>query len=934
MTRRLIVVCPSPDGMAPELLAAVCDVLLGLSDVFGDVRFAIHRAAVVPGDFEYPVHKILADSDTFRARWAERADTLPLMDPLNPLAERLGFLATALRLGSDDAFWLPDANVDDLEMVYEFLIERRGSQTPLICAHCQRLDHPKRAAQAAVLPIRVRRLGQRLAALDLIGTRLVVSAEQGVLARFLSRQGLPANHAPLLSQAPATADRPQSGRLSVMVASDDASVGALDAIDRALSGAAARGTMVDVCFVRPQLPPEGSDWAARARQIPQLSVRTLGADSSDEDEPDLVIADPDLLPALLCHGEALSFAADLTWRDGAPLADQIRFDTADAAPAASATPSQMLRLVQSARLPAPRAPVVLHIAPAWSGAGSSHVFEAQLRYLEERGFAIFCVHIDTDDAFASDRGAPQRLVKRLPGDHAVARWWMARPPQLVAAELDEDLHRPYEAGLFSLEGEARVSREADIPTSLRDAIAARPPAFVLLNYAHHTPFMRRLGLDGVPVILETHDVRTVQHGIYDERALDPTDEDLEYTLFARSDTTVFINAAEEKELELRVPGHRAASIFPFMDEPADEDTEPTATPVSWLLSAADAPVPLPSDVLEDLLPSSGSPPPVALFVGTNHKANINSLRWYLEEVVTPYLAETTVVTIVVGNISESFKGVDLPNVYFIGRSLALDPWYDRADVILLPIRQGTGLPIKTLDAIRKRRPFVACRGAIQAIPGMVEQFGAFDTPEAFAQQVERLATDPSARDSALMELDRFVEERGKWEHYVSSWDAVLARHQIAPDHGLGEKINSFGRMAPRPSPAFAERGHCALTAGHGLGALSNIVFNEETGVFQQQGEYGRLTVRVDGEGCAILSMRLKATGDAVTLAVTRDGAPAGRLGLSAHGENYVIPFAAGRGHRHHTLEFTVMRSSHDTRPEKGAPRFFIADLSYRMEALS
>lgn len=128
-----------------------------------------------------------------------------------------------------------------------------------------------------------------------------------------------------------------------------------------------------------------------------------------------------------------------------------------------------------------------------------------------------------------------------------------------------------------------------------------------------------------------------------------------------------------------------------------------------------------------------------LFVGHDNPYNIEGVEWFLEHVY-PLLSPNISVRIV-GKVSALTKR-NIPNVSFAGFVDNLEDEYDAAKITICPLKRGTGMKIKVLEAMAHRLPsVVTTRGA----DGFMDktEFGSFvtDDPIEFAKYVHLLLND-------------------------------------------------------------------------------------------------------------------------------------------------------------------------------------------------
>jgi glycosyltransferase involved in cell wall biosynthesis len=161
----------------------------------------------------------------------------------------------------------------------------------------------------------------------------------------------------------------------------------------------------------------------------------------------------------------------------------------------------------------------------------------------------------------------------------------------------------------------------------------------------------------------------------------------------------------------------------------------------------------------------GKGPHRLLFVGSANHINIDGLNWFLGTVF-PQLRKKipTIELDVVGSCAAkipSSAGVNL-----VGPVTELARYYNRANVVINPLRFGTGLKIKTIEALAHGKPLVTTS---TGSAGLEDENGksllVANTPEDFSGKVLQLLSS-----SALCH-----EISGKAHQYVQSYNKnVLA----------------------------------------------------------------------------------------------------------------------------------------------------------------
>jgi succinoglycan biosynthesis protein ExoO len=150
------------------------------------------------------------------------------------------------------------------------------------------------------------------------------------------------------------------------------------------------------------------------------------------------------------------------------------------------------------------------------------------------------------------------------------------------------------------------------------------------------------------------------------------------------------------------------------------------------------------------VPAVSAPQPgtalVSLFVGSNTGPNIDGLCWFLDEVwpkvraVLP-AAELMVAGGVVNGVSQRPDGVR-----FLGHVPDLAPVYRDAAVVVSPLRHGSGLKIKFVEALAHGKATVVTGVTLQGVDEIAGKAAIrADTAESFAEGVIALLSDAPLR---------------------------------------------------------------------------------------------------------------------------------------------------------------------------------------------
>ncbi|GAB5434712.1 MAG: hypothetical protein EpisKO_40820 [Epibacterium sp.] len=154
------------------------------------------------------------------------------------------------------------------------------------------------------------------------------------------------------------------------------------------------------------------------------------------------------------------------------------------------------------------------------------------------------------------------------------------------------------------------------------------------------------------------------------------------------------------------------------------------------------------------MPSSkrflGSPPESKsiLFVGNFYSANNFGIRLFLEAIWPLVVKKVPQASVdIIGRCCETITDLEAPNINLHHRVEDLEPFYANAAVAINPVRFGSGLPIKAIEALGMGKAIMSTSVGARGLSAAVEA-GAMrvaDDPNDFATEVVTLLEDRSAR---------------------------------------------------------------------------------------------------------------------------------------------------------------------------------------------
>ena len=240
---------------------------------------------------------------------------------------------------------------------------------------------------------------------------------------------------------------------------------------------------------------------------------------------------------------------------------------------------------------------------------------------------------------------------------------------------------------------------------------------VLADYTFLTegiPYV--LGAEG-PSAVVMHDLfssRPAQFGpLGAEDTVGQVDEDTEMAMLGRADAVIAIQQEEAAQVRRRLPGTHVM-LAPMA-------TTPVAAPQ----------------------PGTGHE---VLFIGSNTSPNVDGLRWFFDEIWPAVRRVYPAARLnVAGNVAATFRTIPA-GVTMLGRVDDLAPLYAAAAVVISPLRAGSGLKIKLIEALGHGKAIVATSTTLQGVSDVAASAVVVaDDAQNFAAAIATLLGDPALR---------------------------------------------------------------------------------------------------------------------------------------------------------------------------------------------
>lgn len=175
------------------------------------------------------------------------------------------------------------------------------------------------------------------------------------------------------------------------------------------------------------------------------------------------------------------------------------------------------------------------------------------------------------------------------------------------------------------------------------------------------------------------------------------------------------------------------------------------------------------------LPDDRRIPGRCLFVGGKAKTNQAGLRWFLGHCWQEIRRAVPQATLeVCGSVGECLEPPLPPGVHAAGRVPDLEPSYAAAEVCLAPLRFGSGVKLKLLEAAAFGRAVVSTSTGLQGLAGWDD--GAAiraDDPQAFAAAVVRLLSSEAERRQRAEKLLALLRKEHDPDRVAERFESCL-----------------------------------------------------------------------------------------------------------------------------------------------------------------
>lgn len=142
-----------------------------------------------------------------------------------------------------------------------------------------------------------------------------------------------------------------------------------------------------------------------------------------------------------------------------------------------------------------------------------------------------------------------------------------------------------------------------------------------------------------------------------------------------------------------------------------------------------------------------STPPLCMFLGAHFPANVEGIEWFVKNV----LPQVDIRMQIVGKGMEKLKDADWmrPDIQVLGNIPDLEPLFEAADIMVLPIFKGSGMKVKTCESLMYGKNIIGTPEAWNGYELDYARAGACClTADEFAAALENFCRHPRPRFNA------------------------------------------------------------------------------------------------------------------------------------------------------------------------------------------
>jgi glycosyltransferase involved in cell wall biosynthesis len=170
--------------------------------------------------------------------------------------------------------------------------------------------------------------------------------------------------------------------------------------------------------------------------------------------------------------------------------------------------------------------------------------------------------------------------------------------------------------------------------------------------------------------------------------------------------------------------------------------------------------------------------PMLLFTGAlDYHANVDGLTWFCEEILPGIKTNIPEVQFYIVGSNPCQKVRNLANgngVNVTGFVEDIRPFYQLADLCVIPLRLARGIQNKVLEAMSMEKSVVTTNTAIQGISALNgEHLIVANTPEDFSKAILTLLNDEDRRRKLGIKAREFVKANYNWQRNITKLEELI-----------------------------------------------------------------------------------------------------------------------------------------------------------------
>jgi len=152
------------------------------------------------------------------------------------------------------------------------------------------------------------------------------------------------------------------------------------------------------------------------------------------------------------------------------------------------------------------------------------------------------------------------------------------------------------------------------------------------------------------------------------------------------------------------------------------------------------------------------------FIGAANTFNVQGILWFLKEVFPIIQKRMPQVRLyIAGRVCDMLPDSD--DYIKCGVVDHIQRVYEKTRIVINPVLQGTGLNIKSIEAIANMKPLVSTSVGVKGLGSELKCFKVADDPERFAEMTVRLLISDEECENLIYNCDRFIDGYNRKNEY-------------------------------------------------------------------------------------------------------------------------------------------------------------------------